>query len=95
MKRNRIANSGVCRLAYDRKCNWRVGACGVEIPDALTKVVAAPYVVALIFNLQNGADRGDAARYLLTLVLCTINSRTAISREILSRHRAITRQLVT
>ena len=31
-----------------------VGACGVELPDALTKVVAAPYVVVLNVNLQNG-----------------------------------------
>ena len=37
-----------------RKCNLRVGACGFELPDALTKVVAAPYLVALNVNLQNG-----------------------------------------
>ena len=41
----------------------RVGACGVKLPYALTKVVAAPYLVALNVNLQNGTGRSDAARY--------------------------------
>ena len=45
MKRNRIVNSGL-----------RVAACGFEQPDALTKVVAAPYLVALNVNLQNDSS---------------------------------------
>ena len=32
------------------------------------KVIAAPYLVALNVNLQNGAGRSDAARYTLALV---------------------------
>ena len=36
------------------------------------KVVAALYLVALNVNLQNGADRSDAARYTLALVALVV-----------------------
>ena len=42
-----------CFLTW--KCNLKVG-CGVELLDALTKVVAVPYLVALNINLQNGSS---------------------------------------